>query len=393
MYSGPLIFTQVMDFLPMKTFHRCVDLYQGNFSVKSFTCLDQFRAMAFAQLTYRESLRDIEACLRAQAGKLYHMGIRAKISRSTLADANENRDWRIYSDLAHSLIPEARKLYLDEDFGIELDQTVYALDASTIDLCLSMFPWAQFRKAKGAIKLHTLLDLRGNIPTFIHISDGKEHEVNILDNLIAEAGAFYVMDRGYLDFFRLYRLTKACAFFVIRAKKNLACQRVYSSPVDRSTGLICDQIIVLTSPVSLQFYPNKLRRIKLRDTETGKVLVFLTNNFDLPATTIAQLYRSRWQIELFFKWIKQNLRIKAFYGTSENAVKTQIWIAVTIYLMIAILKKRLKINASLYTILQILSVTAFERTPIKQLLTDSTYNYEQAGIDNQLNLFNNYSGH
>jgi transposase len=320
------------------------------------------------------------------------MGIRAKISRSTLADANENRDWHIYSDLAHSLIPEARKLYLDEDFGVELDQTVYALDASTIDLCLSMFPWAQFRKAKGAIKLHTLLDLRGNIPTFIHISDGKEHEVNILDDLIAEAGAFYVMDRGYLDFFRLYRLTKACAFFVIRAKKNLACQRIYSNPVDRSTGLICDQTIVLTSPVSLQFYPDKLRRIKLRDTETGKVLVFLTNNFDLPATTIALLYRSRWQIELFFKWIKQNLRIKAFYGTSENAVKTQIWIAVTIYLMIAILKKRLKIDASLYTILQILSVTAFERMPIKQLLTGSSYNCELVNIDNQLNLFNNYSG-
>jgi hypothetical protein len=393
MYSGPLIFTQVMDFLPMKTFRRCVNLYQGNFSVKSFTCLDQFRAMAFAQLTYRESLRDIEACLRAQGGKLYHMGIRAKISRSTLADANENRDWRIYSDLAHSLIPEARKLYQNEDFGVELDQTVYALDASTIDLCLSMFPWAQFRKAKGAIKLHTLLDLRGNIPTFIHISDGKEHEVNILDDLVAEAGAIYVMDRGYLDFFRLYRLTKACAFFVIRAKKNLACQRVYSNPVDRSTGLICDQTIVLTSPVSLQFYPDKLRRVKLRDADTGKTLVFLTNNFNLPATTIAQLYRSRWQIELFFKWIKQNLRIKAFYGTSENAVKTQIWIAVTIYLMIAILKKRLKIDASLYTILQILSVTAFERTPIKQLLADSSYNCEQTNIDNQLNLFNNYSGH
>ena len=393
MYSGPLVFTQVMDYLPMKTFRRCVDFYQGNFSVKSFTCLDQFRAMAFAQLTYRESLRDIEACLRAQGNKLYHMGIRAKVSRSTLADANENRDWRIYSDLAHSLIPVARKLYLDDDFGVELDQTVYALDASTIDLCLSVFPWAQFRKAKGAIKLHTLLDLRGNIPTFIHISDGKEHEVNILDDLIAEAGAFYVMDRGYLDFFRLYRLTKACAFFVIRAKKNLACQRLYSNPVDRSTGLICDQTIMLTGPVSSQFYPDKLRRIKLRDAETSKILVFLTNNFDLPARTIAQLYRSRWQIELFFKWIKQNLRIKAFYGTSENAVKTQIWIAVTIYLMIAILKKRLKIDASLYTILQILSVTAFERTPIKQLLTDSANNYEQADNDNQLNLFNTYSGH
>ena len=393
MYSGPLVFSQVMDYLSMKTFRRCVDRYQGNFAIKNFTCLDQFRAMAFAQMTYRESLRDIEACLRSQANKLYHMGIRAKVSRSTLAEANEKRDWRIYADLAHSLIPVARKLYQDEDFGIELDQTVYAMDATTIDLCLSMFPWAQFRQTKGAIRLHTLLDLRGNIPTFIHISDGKEHEVNILDDLIAEAGAFYVMDRGYLDFFRLYRLTKACAFFVIRAKKNLACQRIYSNPVDRSTGLICDQRVVLTGPNSALYYPDKLRRIKLRDAESDKILIFLSNNFDLPADTIAQLYRSRWQIELFFKWIKQNLRIKAFYGTSENAVKTQIWIAVTVYLLIAILKKRLKIEASLYTILQILSVTAFERTPIKQLLTDLNYNNGPFDISNQLNLFNNYSGH
>ena len=393
MYSGPLVFSQVMDYLPMKTFRRCVDRYQGNFGIKHFTCLDQFRAMAFAQLTYRESLRDIEACLRSQANKLYHMGIRAKVSRSTLAEANEKRDWRIYADLAHSLIPVARKLYQNEDFGVELDQTVYAMDATTIDLCLSVFPWAQFRRTKGAIKLHTLLDLRGNIPTFIHISDGKEHEVNILDDLIAEAGAFYVMDRGYLDFFRLYRLTKACAFFVIRAKKNLACQRIYSNPVDRSTGLICDQTVVLTGPNSAHYYPDKLRRIKFKDAESDKVLVFLSNNFDLSADSITQLYRSRWQIELFFKWIKQNLRIKAFYGTSENAVKTQIWIAVTVYLLIAILKKRLKIEASLYTILQILSVTAFERTPIKQLLTDMGYNNEPFDISNQLNLFNNYSGH
>ena len=393
MYSGPLVFSQVMDYLSMKTFRRCVDRYQGNFAIKHFSCLDQFRAMAFAQMTYRESLRDIEACLRSQANKLYHMGIRAKVSRSTLAEANEKRDWRIYADLAHSLIPVARKLYQDEDFGIELDQTVYAMDATTIDLCLSVFPWAQFRKTKGAIRLHTLLDLRGNIPTFIHISDGKEHEVNILDDLIAEAGAFYVMDRGYLDFFRLYRLTKACAFFVIRAKKNLACQRIYSNPVDRSTGLICDQTVVLTGPNSALYYPDKLRRIKVRDAESDKILIFLSNNFDLPADTIAQLYRSRWQIELFFKWIKQNLRIKAFYGTSENAVKTQIWIAVTVYLLIAILKKRLKIEASLYTILQILSVTAFERTPIKQLLTDLNYNNDPFNISNQLNLFNNYSGH
>jgi hypothetical protein len=393
MYSGPLVFSQVMDYLPMKTFRRCVDRYQGNFGIKHFTCLDQFRAMAFAQLTYRESLRDIEACLRSQENKLYHMGIRAKVSRSTLAEANEKRDWRIYADLAHSLIPVARKLYQNEDFGVELDQTVYAMDATTIDLCLSVFPWAQFRRTKGAIKLHTLLDLRGNIPTFIHISDGKEHEVNILDDLTAEAGAFYVMDRGYLDFFRLYRLTKACAFFVIRAKKNLACQRIYSNPVDRSTGLICDQSVVLTGPNSAHHYPDKLRRIKFKDAESDKVLVFLSNNFDLSADTIAQLYRSRWQIELFFKWIKQNLRIKAFYGTSENAVKTQIWIAVTVYLLIAILKKRLKIEASLYTILQILSVTAFERTSIKQLLTNMGYNNEPFDISKQLNLFNNYSGH
>ncbi|NOR49912.1 MAG: IS4 family transposase [Desulfuromonadales bacterium] len=387
MFTGKLVFSQVLDFLPMHTFRQCVKRYSGDHKVKSFSCQDQFRSMAFAQLTYRESLRDIEACLRAQGNKLYHMGIRSQVSRNTLSNANKVRDWRIYADLAHSLIPVARKLYADEDFGVELDHTVYALDATTIDLCLSVFPWAKFRKAKGAIRLHTLLDLRGNIPTFIYISDGKEHEVNVLDDLVAEAGSFYVMDRGYLDFFRLYRLTKACAFFVIRAKKNMVCRRLYSHPVDRETGLICDQSIVLTGPVSAQSYPDKLRRIKLRDAKSGKVLVFLSNNFDLPAETIAQLYRSRWQIELFFKWIKQNLRIKAFYGTSENAVKTQIWIAVTVYLMIAILKKRLKIEASLYTILQILSVTAFERTPIKQLLTNPVYSYEQANIDNQLKLF------
>jgi hypothetical protein len=312
MYSGSLIFSQVMDFLPPRVFQRCVERYQGDFSVKRFSCLDQFRSMAFAQLTYRESLRDIEACLRAQGGKLYHMGIHGKVSKSTLADANEVRDWRIYADLAHSLIPVARKLYLDEDFGLELDQTVYALDATTIDLCLSLFPWAEFRQTKSAIKLHTLLDLRGNIPTFIHITEGKVHEVNILDELLPEAGAIYVMDRGYLDFYRLHDLTEASAFFVIRAKKNLACNRLYSGPVDRSTGLICDQTIVLTGPTSSKYYPAKLRRVKVRDLETGKVIVLLSNNFKLSAATIAQLYRCRWQIELFFKWIKQNLRIKAF---------------------------------------------------------------------------------
>ena len=387
MHIGNLVFTRLMDFLPWHTFRRLVAKYHGDFNERTFSCLDQFLSMAFAQLTYRESLRDIEACLRAQESKLFHMGIRGKVSRSTLADANANRDWRIYADLAHSLIPVARKLYLDEDFGVELDQTVYALDATTIDLCLSVFPWAQFRKAKGAIKLHTLLDLRGSIPTFIYISDGKEHDVNVLDDLIAEAGAFYVMDRGYLDFFRLYNLTKDMAFFVIRAKRNLACRRLYSQPVDRSTGLICDQTIVLTSYVSAKLYPEKLRRIKFHDAETDKTFVFLTNNFTVPALTIAQLYRSRWKVELFFKWIKQNLRIKAFYGTSENAVKTQIWIAVTTYLLVAILKKRLGLTASLYTILQVLSVSVFERTSINRLLQNSDYRSDMDDIDNQLKLF------
>lgn len=393
MYSGPLVFSQVMSFLPSKAFQRCVERYRGDFSVKRFSCLDQFRTMAFAQLTYRESLRDIEACLRAQSSKLYHMGIRGKVSRSTLADANETRNWRIYADLAHSLIPQARKLYLGEDFGVELDQTVYALDATTIDLCLSLFPWAEFRKTKSAIKLHTLLDLRGSIPTFIHISEGKLHEVNILDEIPPEVGAIYVMDRGYLDFFRLQRLTQALAFFVIRAKSNMACRRLYSAPVDRDSGLLCDQTIVLTGPNSKLYYPGKLRRIKVRDLETGKTIVLLSNNFNLPSETIAQLYRCRWQIELFFKWIKQNLRIKAFYGTSENAVKTQIWTAVTVYLLVAIMKKRLQIEASLYTILQVLSVASFERIPLNQLLTKTGYESEIHQDANQLNLFGNYSGH
>lgn len=387
MYAGKLVFSQILEHLPLHTFRRCVQRYRGNYKVKEFTCHDQFLCMAFAQLTFRESLRDIEACLRAQSNKLFHMGIRSQVSRNTLANANKVRDWRIYADLAHALIPVARKLYLDEDFGVELDQTVYALDATTIDLCLSVFPWAQFRQTKGAIKLHTLLDLRGSIPTFIYISDGKEHDVNILDDLVPEAGAFYVMDRGYLDFFRLYELTKALAFFVIRAKKNMTCRRIYSGPVNRSTGLICDQTIVLTGPVSAKFYPAKLRRIKYHDAETDKTLVFLSNNFTLPALTITQLYRSRWKVELFFKWIKQNLRIKAFYGTSENAVKTQIWIAVTVYLLVAILKKRLGLTASLYTILQVLSVSVFERTSINQLLATSIYRNETFDIDNQLNLF------
>ena len=387
MFAGKLVFAQVIDHLPLQTFRQCVKRYQGNHKVKEFTCLDQFLCMAFAQLTYRESLRDIEACLRAQSNKLYHMGIRSQVARNTLANANRVRDWRIYADLAHSLIPVARKLYLNEDFGLELDQTVYALDATTIDLCLSLFPWAEFKQTKSAIKLHTLLDLRGSIPTFIHITEGKVHEVNILDELLPEAGAIYVMDRGYLDFYRLHDLTEASAFFVIRAKSNLACRRLYSASAERDSGLLCDQTIVLTGQRSARFYPDRLRRIKVRDLETGKIIVLLSNNFKLPAATIAQLYRCRWQIELFFKWVKQNLRIKAFYGTSENAVKTQIWIAVTVYLLVAIMKKRLQIEASLYTILQVLSVSSFERIEINQLLAKPNYKYEPDEIDNQLFLF------
>ncbi len=387
MYTGKLVFSQVMEHLPLHTFHQCVNRYRGDFKVQEFFCLDQYLCMAFAQLTYRESLRDIEACLRAQKNKLYHMGIRSPVSRNNLANANKVRDWRIYADLAHALIRTARKLYASDSFALELDNTVYALDATTIDLCLSMFPWANFRRAKGAIKLHTLLDLRGNIPTFIHISDGKLHEVNTLDILPLEAGAFYVMDRGYLDFARLYAISQHSAFFVIRAKSNLKCRRVYSHQIDRSTGLICDQSVVLTGFYQCKDYPDKLRRVKYHDAATDKTLVFLTNNFSLPAMTIADLYRSRWQVELFFKWIKQNLRIKTFYGTSENAVKSQIWIAVSIYLLVAILKKRLKIEASLYTILQVLSVTIFERMPILQALTNSDYITDQAGETKQLLLF------
>jgi hypothetical protein len=387
MYTGKLVFSQVMEHLPLHVFHQCVDRYNGNFKVKEFTCLDQYLCMAFAQLTYRESLRDIEACLYAQKNKLYHMGIRSSVSRNNLANANKVRDWRIYSDLAHSLIQTARKLYRNDSFGLELDNTVYALDATTIDLCLSMFPWASFRKNKGAIKLHTLLDLRGSIPTFIHISDGKLHEVNTLDIVPLEAGAFYVMDRGYLDFARLYKISQACAFFVIRAKSNLKCRRVYSHPVDKTTGLICDQSMMLTGFYQAKDYPNKLRRVKYYDAETDRTLVFLTNNFTLPAMTITELYRCRWQVEMFFKWIKQNLRIKTFYGTSENAVKAQIWIAVSVYLLVAIMKKRLKIEASLYTILQVLSVTIFERIPLLQALTDLDYINETGNNNNQLILF------
>ena len=377
-----------MEHLPLHVFHKCVDRYQGDFKVKEFTCLDQYFCMAFAQLTYRESLRDIEACLQAQKSKLYHMGIRSSVSRNNLAHANKVRDWRIYSDLAHVLIQTARKMYVGDNFALELENTVFALDATTIDLCLSMFPWAKFRKNKGAVKLHTLLDLRGNIPTFIHISDGKLHDVNILDILPLEAGAFYVMDRGYLDFTRLYTISQSSAFFVTRAKSNLKYRRIYSHPIDRSTGLICDQSIMLTGFYQHKGYPEMMRRVKYYDAKTDKTLVFLTNNFSLPSMTIAELYRNRWQVELFFKWIKQNLRIKTFYGTSENAVKAQIWIAVSVYLLVAIMKKRLKIEASLYTTLQVLSVTIFERVPLLQVLTRDQYTPETVDNCKQLLLFN-----
>jgi hypothetical protein len=387
MYVGKLVFAQVMEFVPLSVFRRCVAKYQGNRKVRTFTCLDQFLCMAFAQITYRESLRDIEACLRSQSNKLYHMGIRGTVSRSTLADANEQRDWRIYAELAHTLIATARSLYSTEPFIEELDETVYALDSTTIDLCLSLFPWATFRKRKGAVKLHTLLDLRGNIPTFIYISDGKLHDVNVLDILPLEPGAFYVMDRGYVDFERLYAITRAAAFFVTRAKSNLKFRRLYSRQVDRATGMICDQTIVLTGPISKKDYPEKLRRIKYNDPQSGKTLVFLTNNFTLPTLTIAQLYRSRWQVELFFKWIKQNLRIKTFYGTSENAVKTQVWIAISVYVLVAIMKKQLRLQESLYTILQILSVTSFERTSLIQLITERDCRIKEPHACNQLKLF------
>jgi len=387
MHLGKLVFAQITQHLPLTTFRRCVARYGGEHKVKSFSCLDQYLCMAFAQLTYRESLRDIQACLRAQASKLYHMGIKARVSRSTLADANEVRDWRIHAEFAQSLIGIARPLYAAEPFGVDLKETVYALDASTIDLCLSVFPWAPFRSTKAAIKLHTLLDLRGNIPTFLHISDGKLHDVNALDLLIPEPGAFYIMDRGYLDFERLHRLHEAGSFFVTRAKSNLKAQRRYSHPVDRSTGLICDQTIALTGFYSRQDFDTPLRRVKFKDPETGKRLVFLTNNFALPAITIADLYRCRWQVELFFKWIKQHLRIKVFFGTSENAVKTQIWIAVSVYVLVAIVKKRLNLSASLYEMLQILSLTMFERIPLDQLLNHIVTEDAQSLDANQLNLF------
>ena len=388
MYSGKLVFAQLMEYLPLHTFRRCVQRYPSKYPTKTFSHLDQFLCMAFAQLTYRESLRDIETCLRAHQAKLYHLGIRGNIAKSTLADANEQRDCRIYEDFALSLIQIARKLYASDSFAVELEQTAYALDTTTIDLCLSVFPWAHFRQAKAAVKMHTLLDLRGNIPTFIHISDGKMHEVNVLDILIPEAGSFYIMDRGFTDFARWFTLHQAQAFFVIRGKSNLLFRRVYSRAVDTSTGLRCDQTIVLTAPKALKDYPQHLRRIKFYDAEHDRHLVFLTNNFDLPALTIARLYRCRWQVELFFKWIKQHLRIKRFYGTTENAVKTQIWIAISVYVLVAIVKKRLNTEASLYKILQILSLALFEKTPLDQLVKNSETQVDVCDNDNQMNLFN-----
>jgi len=387
MNIGKTLFAPLMDFLPWKTFHRIVDRCDGDRYVKSMTCADQFRVMAFAQLTYRESLRDIEVCLSAQVAKLYHMGLRQEITRSTLADANEARDWRIHAEFAQRLIEQARTLYLGDRFGIELEHTTYALDSTTIDLCLSLFPWALFRTTKSAVTMHTLLDLRGNIPSFTHISDGKLGDVHVLDILVLEPGAIYVMDRGSLDFARLYVVQQAHAFFVTRAKSNTRLPRIYSAPVDRSTGLICDQTIALTGTTSRTDYPNHLRRIRFKAPKTGETLVFLTNNFALPAATLCALYKARWQVELFFKWIKQHLRIKKFYGNSENAVKAQIWIAVSVYVLVAIVKRRLNLDASLYTLLQILSVTLFEKMPLQQAFPDSDYNSEQGDDRNQLNLF------
>lgn len=386
MFAGKLVFAQLMEHLPLHTFRRCVRRYGGEHKVKSFSCIDQLLIMTFAQLTFRESLRDIEACLRAQPEKLYHMGIRGGVARNTLANANAVRDWRIYADFAQRLIRTARDLYANEPLGVQLDNTVYALDSTTVDLCLALFPWAPFRSTKAAVKLHTLLDLRGNIPTFLHISDGKLHDVNILDQLIPEAGAFYIFDRGYVDFERLARFDQVGAFFVTRAKRRLRFKRLQRRATDRSTGVICDHTITLTVFYSKQGYPQPLRRIRFRDPVTDKKLVFLTNHLDLPPLTVCQIYKMRWQVELFFKWIKQHLRIKAFFGTSENAVKSQIWIAVCTYVLVAIVRKRLKLEASMHEILQILSLTLFEKTPLDQLLTLAVPEPKPSASANQLNL-------
>ena len=387
MNLGQTVFAQIMDHLPRYEFQKCVSRYRGEYQRKSFSCWDQFLAMAFAQFTYRESLRDIEACLRSLGSKLYHAGFRGKVARSTLADANENRDWRIFADFAQVLIGIARPLYAHDPIGVELDQSLYALDSTTIDLCLSLFPWAKFRKHKAAVKMHTLLDLHGNIPTFIGITEGAVHDVNILDEIIPEAGAFYVMDRGYIDFERLYVFTLFSAFFVVRTKENVLLQRRYSHPVDKTTGVRSDHTVILTAIESAKAYPDALRRVTYLDVEKRRRLKFLTNNFTLPALTIAQIYKARWQVELFFKWIKQHLRIKAFYGTSDNAVKTQIWIAVSVYVLVAIVRKRLEVHLSLYQILQILSVTLFEKTSILQALQASDSQDDSSVSSNQLILF------
>jgi Domain of unknown function (DUF4372)/Transposase DDE domain len=386
MYAGKLVFAQVMEFAPWHTFRRLVAKYRGDFNVRTFSCLDQFLSMAFAQITFRESLRDIEACFEAHAAKAYHLGLRGNFTRSNLADANERCDWRLYCEFAQALIRIARKLYATEPLGLELDNTVYALDSTTIDLCLTLFPWAPFRSTKGAIKVHTLLDLRGQIPSFIHISDGKWHDVNVLDILIPEAGAFYVMDRGYLDFARLYTLHQSGGFFVTRAKRNTNIRRIVSRPVERSTGLVCDQTVMLNNFYAAKDYPGQLRRVRYRDPTTRKSLVFLTNHFGVPAHSVCALYKSRWQVELFFKWIKQHLRIKRFFGTSENAVKSQVWIAVSTYVLVAIARKRLNVDLSLHTMLQVLSVTPFEKIPLFQLFSDTDEDPNMPHNDNQLNL-------
>src|SRR5208283_2985493 len=387
MNLGRTVFSQIMEHLPAYEFQKCVARYHGESHLRGFSCLDQYLAMAFAQLTYRESLRDIEACLRSVGGKLYHMGLRGKVSRTTLADANESHDWRIFADLAQVLIGIARPLYTNDPIGVDLDQTLYALDSTTIDLCMSLFPWARFRKHKAAVKMHTLLDLHGNIPTFIRVTSGDVHDVNILDEIMPGAGSFYVMDRGYIDFQRLFVFTLSSAFFVVRTKSNVLIQRRYSHPVDKRTGVRSDQTVILTSFESALAYPDALRRVSYLDKETQKRLKFLTNNFVLPAFTIAQIYKCRWQVELFFKWIKQHLRINAFYGTSENAVKTQIWIAVSIYVLVAIVRKRLGLEASLYQILKILSVTLFETTPILRALQAPDFDNDLGDSVNQLILF------
>ena len=387
MNLGRTVFSQIMEHLPVYEFQKCVARYRGDSHLRGFSCLDQYLAMSFAQLTYRESLRDIEACLRSVGSKLYHMGLRGKVSRTTLADANESHDWRIFADFAQVLIAIARPLYAGDPIGVDLDATLYALDSTTIELCLSLFPWARFRKHKAAVKMHTLLDLHGNIPTFISITDGKVHDVNILDQILPEAGAFYVMDRGYVDFERLFVFTLSAAFFVVRTKSNVLLQRRYSHSVDKTAGVRSDHTVILTAIDSAKAYPDQLRRISYLDVATRKRFKFLTNNFTLPALTIALIYKSRWQVELFFKWIKQHLRIKAFYGTSQNAVKTQIWIAISVYVLVAIIRKRLGLDASLYQILQILSVTLFEKTPILQALQPSDCQDDLLDCANQLNLF------